>query len=512
MNNNPKMAVMQPIMPPMPCTVAPLSTPIYPTPRPEDERPFDLWGKFEPPLLSRGILPPVIEAWTWALADQMGADPAGLAMSALTVCAAAIPDTVKVQVQENDPRWLESPRIWTTLVGLPSTKKSPIISAAVAPLAKIDGERFSHWQREHAEWSKLDKGEKASQPEPLQCRHRLGDTTVEAAQDVFRGTTTGLLICADELSGWFGALDKYGGGKGAAADRAFYLQAYNGGEMPINRVGRGSFLLPNVSACILGGIQPDAIRRIVADAVDDGLLQRFFPIVLRTSNLPKDEPLPGAVELYAGAVRILVKLKPQTLQLDHAAHDIRRALVQRHHGFGACESISKMLAAHMGKYDGLFARLCIVWHILSDPWNQPAPIITADTANAVARFMQSFLLPHAMSFYSSTLTLSDDHDRLEAVAGYVLAHRMTFVDHRTVQRSVRQTRKLAAWETRPLFETLAAMNWLAPVDDPNKRNGEPRWIVNPDVHTLFAERAEQEHCKRLQARATIMELSGQRIK
>ena len=166
----------------------------------------------------------------------------------------------------------------------------------------------------------------------------------------------------------------------------------------------------------------------------------------------------------------------------------------------------------MGKYDGLFARLCIVWHILSDPWNQPAPIITADTANAVARFMQSFLLPHAMSFYSSTLTLSDDHDRLEAVAGYVLAHRMTFVDHRTVQRSVRQTRKLAAWETRPLFETLAAMNWLAPVDDPNKRNGEPRWIVNPDVHTLFAERAEQEHCKRLQARATIMELSGQRIK
>lgn len=512
MDNNPKMAVVQPGVLPMP--LMPHAAPAAPTAaiaiqRPQDERPFDLWGKLEPPPLPRRVLPPVIESWTWALAHQMGADPAGLAMAALTVCAAAIPDNLRVQVQENDARWHESARIWTTLVGLPSTKKSPIIGAAMVPLAKLDSERFREWQRQSGAWAALDKAEKAKEPQPLQRRHRLGDTTVEAAQDVFRGSTSGLLVCADELSGWFGALDKYSGGKGAAADRAFWLQAFNGGEMAINRVGRGSFLLQNVSACILGGIQPDAIRRIVADAVDDGLLQRFFPIVLRPSNLPDDKPVPGEAALYDMAVHMLTRIRPQTLQFDHAAHEVRRELVRRHHAFGASESVSRMLGAHIGKMDGLFARLCIVWHALMTPWEQPDPIITADTANAVAKFMRSFLLPHAMSFYSTTLSLSDDQDQLEAMAGYILAKGLSEVDHRTVQRSVRPGRKLAKWDTRPLFETLAAMNWLASVDDPNKRNGEPRWIVNQHVHTLFAERAEQEHCRRLQARATIIELSGQ---
>ncbi|MFV1918722.1 DUF3987 domain-containing protein [Sphingomonas sp. MJ1 (PH-R8)] len=443
------------------------------------------------------------------MSEQMGADPAGLAMAGLTVCAAAIPDTLRVQVQQHDGRWKESARIWTTLVGLPSTKKSPIISAAVSPLGKRDAERFADWQRQHTAWSALDKVAKADQPEPRQQRHRLGDTTVEAAQEVYRGTTTGLLVCADELSGWFGALDKYGGGKGASADRAFWLQAFNGGQMPINRVGRGSTLLHNVSACILGGIQPDAIRRIAADAVDDGLLQRFFPIVLRPSELPQDAPVPPAASLYDMAVRTLTTIQPQTLQFAPEAHEVRCELVRRHHAFGSGEAVSKMLGAHIGKLDGLFARLAIVWHVLSNPWAQPGPVITANTASAVARFMRTFLLPHAVSFYSTTLALSDDQDRLEAIAGYILAHGSSEIDHRTVQRSVRQVRRLTFRDTRPLFETLAAMNWLMPVADPEKRNGEPKWIVNPYVHTRFAERAEREHCRRIQARATIMELSGQ---
>ena len=65
------------------------------------------------------------------------------------------------------------------------------------------------------------------------------------------------------------------------------------------------------------------------------------------------------------------------------------------------------------------------------------------------------------------------------------------------------------FSTRPLFETLAAMNWLTAADDPTKRNGEPRWFVNPFVHQLFAERAEREEARRHQAQATIIELCGQ---
>jgi hypothetical protein len=42
--------------------------------------------------------------------------------------------------------------------------------------------------------------------------------------------------------------------------------------MNVNRVKRGSVFIPNLSVCLLGGIQPDVIRRLAADGLDDGLL------------------------------------------------------------------------------------------------------------------------------------------------------------------------------------------------------------------------------------------------
>lgn len=485
--------------------------PLWPPKRPEDERPVDLWGQFEPPPLQSGILPPVLENYVWPTAERMGADPAGLAMAGLVAFAAAIPDEVKLQVKEHDPGWLESARIWVALVGPPSTKKSPILSSALRPINAIDRQMFEAWQARYGAWKALSADERKSTPEPLQERLRLSDTTVEAAQDVFRGTSNGLLISSDELSGWFGALDKYGGSKGASADRAFWLQAFNGGCYPINRVGRGSFLLPNLSASIIGGIQPDAIRRIAGDSVDDGLLQRFFPIVLRTSALGHDTPVPWEAGLYEWAVRSVQNAHtPAPLRFAPEAQAIFRDVQERHHRFGSFETINKKLAAHIGKLDGLFARLCIVWHVASEPWKAAIePTISAATAAKVAQFIGTFLLPHAFAFYAGVLGMSDDQEQLEAVAGYILAHRLKEIDHRTIQRSVRSCRKLDRFSTRPLFETLAAMNWLTAVDDPEKRNGEPRWFVNSYVHQLFAERAEREEARRIQARATIIELTGQ---
>jgi len=114
----------------------------------------------------------------------------------------------------------------------------------------------------------------------------------------------------DELSGFFGAMDKYGGGKGAAADRAFWLRSFNGGELALNRVGRGASLIPNLSVCLLGGVQPEPIRKVAADAHDDGLLQRLFPKVLKPATMGQVAPAPEVVEVYGALVHALHRLKP----------------------------------------------------------------------------------------------------------------------------------------------------------------------------------------------------------
>jgi hypothetical protein len=63
------------------------------------------------------------------------------------------------------------------------------------------------------------------------------------------------LLYQDELSGFFGAMDKYSGGRGANKDRGFWLQSFNGGPYGYNRISRGSGIVPNLAASMLGGIQ-----------------------------------------------------------------------------------------------------------------------------------------------------------------------------------------------------------------------------------------------------------------
>lgn len=472
--------------------------------------PVDLWGQFHPPALPHGLLPPILEQFARVQGARMGADPAGLAVAALVTCAAAITDGVKLKVKRHDD-WTESARLWAALVGSPSTKKSPILSAATGPLCRIDAELFRDWQRAFTDWSNLDKAEQRSVPKPVQTRLRIEDATIEAAQMVLEGSPAGALLLQDELSGFFGAMDKYSGGKGANADRAFWLRSFNGGEYALNRVGRGAALIPNLSLCLLGGIQPEPIRKLAADAHDDGLLQRLFPIVLRPATLGHDEPAPDVVGQYRALIERLHTLRgPQGftpwLVFDDRANGVRAGLEAEHLRLQSSEAVNRKLAAHVGKYDGLFARLCIVWHCVENADGPLPPAITEGTAERVAAFLHKFLLPHAFAFYAGTLGLSDDHDRLTAIAGYILAHRLERVTNRDVQRGDRAMRAIREQDIRPLLEQLAALGWLEMVPGPRPTQP-PHWLVNPAVHARFADRASGEGAKRKEARKIFQNLA-----
>ena len=321
--------------------------------------PVDLWGSFDPPELPQGLLPPVIEQFARANGDQMGADPAGLAIAALVTCAAAIPDAVKIKVKQHDD-WHESARLWAALVGPPSTKKSPIISAATSPLCRLDVEMMRAWQKRVQEYDALTPEEKKGRQRPPQTRLRIEDATIEAAQQVLEGSPWGVLMLQDEMSGFFGAMDKYGNGKGAAADRAFWLRSFNGGQFALNRVSRGAAIIDNVSVSMLGGIQPEPLRKIAGDSVDDGLLQRLFPIMLRGATMGRDEPMPPVNNRYRTLIEALRQLKPPgwqgigVLEFDNGAQVIRRDLESKHLELQSLETINRKLSSHIGKYDGQF--------------------------------------------------------------------------------------------------------------------------------------------------------------
>ena len=177
--------------------------------------------------------------------------------------------------------------------------KTPMMNAAAKPLRRIDNEMARENQDAMDEYLRLPKDEKQERnPRPKQPRAMMMDTTIEAAQEILKDSPNGVLLDQDELSGWFGSMDKYSGPRGAQKDRAFWLQAYNGGPYTVSRVTRGAVHIRNLSVSILGGIQPEPIRKLADGGEDDGLLQRFIPVMLRPVVGGRDEaPPPGSIRL-----------------------------------------------------------------------------------------------------------------------------------------------------------------------------------------------------------------------
>lgn len=481
-----------------------------------ENAPVDLWAQYAPPVLPRGVLPDIIDRFARTRGEQMGVDPGGLAMSCLTACAAVIRDSIQIKVKQHE-KWTESARIWTMLIGDPSFKKSPIMRAATGKIKSMDADMLRAGNKAMLDWQE-GGGTKSGQPMPSCPRLRVEDITMEAAQEVCRHSPDGIFVLQDELSGWFGGIEKYSGGKGSAKDRSFWLTAFGGGSHAVNRVGRGAFIIDNLSVTILGGVQPDPIRRIVSEATDDGLIQRFFPIILQPASVGKDEELEDVSFEYDGIIERLHDLQPPDsimgalpLQFDEGARRIRNALEARHHGLVvSTEGFNKKLAAHIGKFDGLFPRLCIIWHciehVTGPSSDSPLPVFVSEaTAARVEDFLSNYLRKHSLAFYAGVIGISDDHDQLRDVAGYILAHKLDAITMRTLQRGSRNMRKLTRDEGARIFEQLEAFGWL---DQTSKRGDAPSWKVKEEVHSMFEAKAEAERLRRADMRQAIIDMAG----
>lgn len=467
--------------------------------------PVDLWARYEEPELPEGLMPAVIETFARRQAAIMGADAAGMAMAALTVCATAIPDCIELQVKRNDHTWREHARLWVALVGPPSRKKTPIFKAAIGPLRRIDNKLMRAYLEAKEEYENLSKEDKKTAQRPRQRRLIISDATVEAAQEVMMDSPDGILSEQDELSGWFGAMDRYntkGGG-----DRAFWLKAFNGGTYNLNRIGRGAKQIPNLSISLLGGIQPEPMRKFAAESVDDGLLQRMLPVILRPSTVGLDIAQDQSADDYSQLVADLYGTRSRgevVLHFSDGARAIRDRLEREHLTLAmALETTSPKLSAHYGKYDGIFARLCLIWHCIEHAFEALPQEISEETAERVATFMAEFVRPSAIAFYAGTLGMSAGHEELVALASWIVAKGIGEVAARDVTRLSGQSLKhVTADQFRLMAEKMEAFGWLEK-REPKPKSNTPRWVVNPRVHEMFADRAEAEMARRDAAREAL---------
>ncbi|MBC8282690.1 MAG: DUF3987 domain-containing protein [Nitrospinae bacterium] len=494
---------------------------------PMNLNPIDIFGKLSLPDFPVDRLPSVLAEFVKDQSEIMGTDPALLAMPVIVACAAAIDDGLKVQVKRHDSTWQESARLWGALVGDPSIKKSPVLTAALKPVQSIeinwrekDSKAQSEYQIENKIYNKKLKkhvedranGNESVKPEPPadppNRRAIVEDITTEALSEVLKDNDRGILCVHDELSGFFGSMDAYKG-KGVSKDRPVWLQAFNGGPRFIDRVTRGSVLVPNLSTSIIGGIQPEPIAKIAKNMDDDGLLQRFFFINGQPSSMGIDRtPNMEALRGYRYLIEKLYEMKvpDYCFIFSEEAHIERERLSKFAHDANAMGVISQSLVSHMGKWDGLFARLALTFHIVEYAATStfPSEAISGSIAENVSYLMRHVFFPHAIKFYGEVLGEAPDMKHARWIAGFILSRELPRITNKDITINYRALREKPLIERQRAMDVLSNFGWVEPVDDGPA--GPKIWTVNPVIHQKFSERAAYEKKHRKDERAKLKEL------
>lgn len=189
----------------------------------------------------------------------------------LAMAAGAIGSTLCLELT---PTWRELPNLYAAVIAPKSSGKSPALKAVQHPLRKIQAQRFHN---------SIDKD---SGVVPLYTTN----TTVEGLVPQLKKHNRGMLVIADELSGWIGAFDQYKP-SGTGSDRQFWLTNWSGGDHAVLRKNPEAPCVYISDPCvsIVGGIQPSVLSEI-AKGRDDGLIERFllaYPDPLPPGNISR---------------------------------------------------------------------------------------------------------------------------------------------------------------------------------------------------------------------------------
>jgi hypothetical protein len=298
--------------------------------------------------------------------------------------------------------WNEPVNLWIALIGVPSAGKTPGLRSVIDASRALERDAEPAWREALSRYERdaeaanavekawretvraAAKGGKASPDRPgiahapaspPRPRMMAMDTSTEELQKMLSEAPRGLLYVRDELAGWLGSFDRYGG---AGSDRAFFLECWNGGAYVVDRVRyHGSPVrIEHAALGIIGGMVPDRLRDALADA-DDGLAARLLYI---WPELPPIKPLADCGDAAAAerrhtlltAARRLRALMmgaddygdpaPRALRLDDDALRLFEEL--RGDAMARARKASALSAGWCGKNPGRALRLALVYRLL----------------------------------------------------------------------------------------------------------------------------------------------------
>jgi putative DNA primase/helicase len=466
------------------------------------------------------LLPSAIRPWVEDAAERTQAPPDYIAVAVMVALGSVLGRQITIRPKRQDD-WTVVPNLWGAVIGPPGVLKTPALEEALRHLRAMECEAKQAFDEETKIWTSREEVDRERKklraeaikkrlkdnqdpdriardlaadtvevPPPTRRRFLANDATIEKLGELLRDNPNGVLLYRDELMGWLRSLES----EGREADRAFYLEAWNGtGRFTYDRIGRGTLDIDAACLGVLGGIQPGPLLTYLGSRAwegggADGLLQRFQVAVW--PDIPRDWrnvdrwPNAAARDQAGAAFRRFASIASETsasasglpfVRFDpdaQRAFETWRGKLEQRLRAG---NIHPALEAHLAKYRSLLPALALICH-LADHNVSPVNHLAICRAEAWLDYLES----HARRIYDALL-------RSDQTAARALGEHINDLPSPFRIRDVYRpcwtglTTKEAAQEA---VDTLADLGWLR-VEQPKagKSGGRPAALypVNPKL-------------------------------
>jgi len=195
------------------------------------------------------------------------------------------------------------------------------------------------------------------------------------------------------------------------------------------------------------------------------------------------------------------------VSMSPGADAIRREMDDWRVTIVASDGLPSMLRSAVAKYEGLFPRLCLTFHVMSCAASRKYPTslpITEATARRVADFMRRYLFPNAYAFYADIMgNASEGFNLAKRVGEFILATSLSRITRRDITHGCGSWRAAPDWAQNQAIAALEQAGWLIPGDAGKKVKA---WTINPQVGALFAARSAAVKKTRAAASTILAEL------
>ncbi len=438
------------------------------------EKPNDIETKIPPvQTLPPELIPAPFRPWLKDVSHRMQTPADFAAISAIVITGSIIGAGCGMRPKRLDD-WEVIPNVWGACIGRPSVVlKSPSMKEPMQLLERLQADYGELFEQEKAgaefdslankamlddvkgQLSKAAKGagkDRAVNPDDMQklkadyleltqnaepeATRRLFKTNESSIQSMTVLQTQnprGILVFRDELTGLLVKWDREDG----QDERAYFLEGWNGnGSYTDCKIGRGITDAKSICISLLGGIQPDKLKRYLYQAQqgnNDGLMQRLQLAVWPDEpehwqlidTLPNKADKQRAYDIVKGLAELdfIQHGASQSeyddrpyFRFDDAGQAVFNAWLTELQTIKLQQEENPLMVEHFGKFRSLMPSLALIFHCIDIADGKASGNVSAQSAELAVDWCK-YLESHARRIYA--MAESPEHEAAIRLAGKI---------------------------------------------------------------------------------------------